>query len=232
MRSLTKLAMLAGITACELQSQDAVMTSLRAVRDVAPDTDPNSDFWRNAPRVIAERDAFGNLVPRHRTEIRSRWTPENLYFLFICHYEQLYLKPNPTTGAETNELWKWDVAEVFLGSDFQDIRRCEEFEVSPQGEWVDLDIDLHKPHHEDGWMWNSGFRVAAQIDRSAKIWYGAMRIPFAALVSQAVHPGVEFRVNLYRGQGPQSGWKGIAWQPMMSKTFHVPERFGLLKLVD
>ena len=35
--------------------------------------------------------------------------------------------------------------------------------MSPQGEWVDLDIDLAKPHHEDGWTWNSGFVVAARI---------------------------------------------------------------------
>ena len=47
--------------------------------------------------------------------------------------------------------------------------------MSPQGEWVDLDIDLAKPHHEDGWTWNSGFVVAARIDSAAKIWYGAMR---------------------------------------------------------
>ena len=56
-------------------------------------------------------------MPGHRTEIRSRWTGRNLYFLFTCPYEQLNLKPEPKTETETNQLWKWDVAEVFIGSD-------------------------------------------------------------------------------------------------------------------
>jgi hypothetical protein len=122
-------------------------------------------------------------------------------------------------------------SEVFLGSDFQDIRRYKEFEVSPQGEWIDLDIDLHKPHHEEGWVWNSGFQVAARIDRAEKIWYAAMRIPFAAIAPVPPRSGMEFRMNLFRGEGPPSKWQSIAWQPPLTGTFHTPERFGLLRLV-
>jgi hypothetical protein len=95
---------------------------------------------------------------------------------------------------------------------------------------VDLDIDLNKPHHEDGWTWNSGFQVAVRIDRSAKIWYAAMRIPLGAIDSRRPAEGTEFRLNLYRSQGPPSNHKSIAWQPTMNKTFHAPERFGILKL--
>ena len=124
-----------------------------------------------------EKDSFGKIVPRYRTEVRTRWTKSNLYFLFVCPYEELHLKPAPNTQKETNELWNWDVAEVFIGSDFANIKRYKEFEISPQGEWVDLDIDLGKPHHEDGWTWNSGFEVKARIDRGTHTWYGAMRIP-------------------------------------------------------
>ena len=104
-------------------------------------------FWRGAPAVFLENDARGNPVPGFRTEVRSRWTAANLYFLFICPFEQLYLKPNPRADIETNELWNWDVAEVFIGSDFKNIRRYKEFEVSPQAEWVDLDLNLDAPRH-------------------------------------------------------------------------------------
>src|SRR5436305_62410 len=120
------------------------------------------------------------------------------YFLYICPYEELHLKPNPDTKHETNQLWNWDVAEVFLGTDFQNIRRYKEFEVSPQGEWIDLDVDLALPNHEVGWTWNSGFTVSAQIDRRAKVWYGAMRIPFSSLLSQTPTEGTVFRANLFR----------------------------------
>ncbi|MGH9617801.1 MAG: carbohydrate-binding family 9-like protein, partial [Acidobacteriaceae bacterium] len=129
-------------------------------------------------------------------------------------------------------LWNWDVAEIFIGWNFQNIRRYKEFEVSPQGEWVDLDINLDNPHHEDGWKWNSGIQVKARIDRVHKIWYGAMRIPFRSIDPQAPHVGTVLRANLFRMQGPPGEQKSLTWQPTMSKTFHVPERFGRLVLAS
>lgn len=188
-------------------------------------------FWAGAHPVYADKGRYGEVQSGYRTEIRSRWTDKNLYFLFVCPYETLNLKPSPNTATETFQLWDWDVAEVFIGSDFHSIRKYKEFEVSPQGEWVDLDIDLAKPRHEDGWTWNSGFIVAARIDPAARIWYGAMRIPFSALAKRRPHPGKLFRINLFRSQGPSPHRIGIAWQPTMSDTFHVPERFGRLRLV-
>jgi hypothetical protein len=53
---------------------------------------------------------------------------------------------------------------VFIGSDFDDLKRYKEFEVSPQNEWVDPDINLSAPRHEDGGLWNSGFEHSARID--------------------------------------------------------------------
>ncbi len=206
------------------------MRSVHAESDATLDTNPNSSFWKDARPVVADLDPHGKKVTGYAMEVRSRWTAGNLYFLFICTYQELYLKPNPITSAETNELWNWDVAEVFIGSDFQNIRRYREFEVSPQGEWVDLDIDRSKSHPEDGWVWNSGFQALARIDGSAKIWYAAMRIPWTAIDSRQPKAGAEFRMNLYLSEGPPKNHKAITWQPTMSKTFHVPERFGLLKL--
>ena len=202
-----------------------------AEADPQLDTNPTSSFWRGAPPIYMDADAHGQRDPKYRTEIRTRWTRQNLYFLFVCPYEELNLKPNPSTSAETNELWNWDVAEAFIGADFNDISRYREFELSPQGEWVDLDIDLHKPHHEEGWKWNSGFAVSARIDKAAHVWYGAMRIPYSAIDTRPATAGNLLRINLFRSQGPTSARHQIAWQAPMSNSFHVPERFGLLKLV-
>ena len=205
--------------------------STRAPRDASADTDPNSGFWRGVPPIFADRDGAGNLVPGHRTEIRSRWTNGNLYFLFTCPYEQLNLKPDPKTETETNELWKWDVAEVFVGSDFKNIRRYKEFEISPQSEWIDLDIDLDAPRHEDGWMWNSGFQSSARIDQAGKTWFGFMRIPYAAIDPRPAAAGNTLRINFFRSQGARPNHKAIVWQPTHRATFHVPEVFGTLRLV-
>ena len=231
MKRLAGPACLLALTAGLVLAQDQV-ESKQAQRDTSSDTDPNSPFWRGASAIFADRDGSGNPVPGHRSEIRSRWTARNLYFLFICPYEQLNLKPDPKTETETNELWKWDVAEVFIGSDFKNIRRYKEFEVSPQGEWIDLDIDLDAPRHEDGWVWNSGFQSSARIDQAAKIWYAFMRIPYAAVDARSAAAGNTLRVNFFRSQGARPNHKSIVWQPMHRPSFHVPEVFGTLKLVD
>lgn len=212
-------------------SDRAVIESGYANQDVALDLDPASAFWRASSPVYMEKDGFGKIVPRYRTEVRSRWTKNNLYFLFACPYEELHLKPSPNTQNETNELWNWDVAEVFIGSNFAEIKRYKEFEVSPQGEWVDLDIDLNKPHHEDGWKWNSGFEVKARIDEAMHTWYGAMRIPLAAIDARSPVSGNTMRINLFRSQGPPFHQHAVTWQAPMSDSFHVPERFGLIRLV-
>jgi|1186.fasta_scaffold00045_5 hypothetical protein len=212
-------------------SNQAVIESVQATQDVPLHLDPTSEFWRASRRVYMEKDRFGKTIQRHRTEVRTRWTKSNLYFLFVCPYEELHLRPAPNVQKETNELWNWDVAEVFIGSDFRNIKRYKEFEISPQGEWVDLDIDLSKPHHENGWTWNSGFEVKARIDESTHTWYGAMRIPLAAIDERNQVPGNTMRINLFRSQGPPSHQQALTWQPPMNDSFHVPERFGLIRLV-
>lgn len=215
-----------------LFAADRPIESVHAAKDVALDTNAKSAFWAAARPVYLELDIHGNPVPKYRTEVRTRWTDKNLYFLFVCPYEELNLKPDPKTNVETNQLWNWDVAEVFIGSDFKNIKRYKEFEISPQGEWVDLDIDLSSPHHENGWKWNSGFEVSARIDRNAHIWYGAMKIPYSAIDPKPAAPGNVLRANLFRSQGPKARQHEVTWHAPLAETFHVPERFGLYKLVD
>jgi hypothetical protein len=230
MHAVINVCALALCFAAPIAAQSAVFESVRAAQDIAPSTNPAVAFWRAARPVFADKGPNGESHERYRTEIRSRWTEKYLYLLFICPYDTLHLKPSPDTRSETNELWNWDVAEAFIGSDFQNIQRYKEFEISPQGEWIDLDIDLTKPHHEDGWKWNSGFVVSARIDASAKIWYGVMKIPFSSLERRPPAEGQAFRINLFRSQGDAADRVQIAWQPTMSHTFHVPEKFGVLRL--
>jgi len=199
-------------------------------RETAPDTDPHSSFWAGASRVIAERDFYGRPIPGHRTEILLQWTANNFYLLYVCPYAELNLKPNPNLTLETYELWNWDVAELFVGDDFKNIRRYKEFEVSPQSEWVDLDVNLDTPPHEVGWVWQSGCEVAGRIDPSQKIWYGFMRIPWSSIDHRTPAEGNELRINFYRCQGSDPDRKYITWRPVHRPAFHTPECFGILKL--
>lgn len=206
-----------------------VIESAFSERDIPLAPDPESADWAMAPRVMAYRDKSGEPIPGQPTEIRSRWTKENLFLLYLCPYDELNLKPSPDPTNETPKLWNWDVAEAFIGSDFDRIGRYKEFQVSPQGEWVDLAIDRDDPKGQEGMKWNSGYAVSARIDADKKIWYGLMRIPFAAIDTRPPQPARELRIGLYRIAGVALK-KYYAWRPTGQASFHVPQAFGILRL--
>ena len=207
----------------------AVLDSAYAVQDFELEPDPDSAEWKTAPRVVAGVDRSGQPAPGPPTEIRSRWTKQHLYLLYVCPYTELNLKPNPTPTMETPQLWNWDVAEAFIGSDFEHIGRYKEFEVSPQGEWVDLAIDRDDPKGQEGMKWNSGFTVRSRIDARARIWYGVMRIPFRSIDARPPEAGRELRLGLFRISGADPRQRYV-WRPTGTDSFHVPQAFGTLRL--
>ena len=91
---------------------------------------------------------------------------------------------------------------------------------------------LHNPHHEEGWTWNSGFEVLAKIDHAEAYLVRRHADP----VPRHRHTAARARQYASHEFVPQRGSTGhaheITWQPPMNKTFHVPERFGLIKLVQ
>jgi hypothetical protein len=84
-----------------LLGQTSVLLSRMAPAGSEPTADANSAFWRSVPGVVMNADYFGVPVPNHQTEVRSRWTAGHLYLLFICNYDVLNLKPDPSRLAET-----------------------------------------------------------------------------------------------------------------------------------
>lgn len=208
---------------------DGVIDSLYATEDVPLTASPTDAWWAQASAVRLDRDFLGTPIAGRPTEVRSRWTRTHLYLLYTCPYDTLFLKPDPDVVAETPMLWNWDVAEAFIGWDTTHITRYKEFQVSPRGEWVDLDIDRGDRAAQQGMAWNSAFTVQAHIDETARVWYGAMRIPFAAIDPREPSRGQTLRVGLYRiaGSEPRTFY---AWQPTGQRNFHVPEAFGTLRL--
>ena len=209
--------------------QSAVLDSAYSARPIPLAPDPDAEAWARAPRVLAERDRMGQPVPGPPTEIRARWTDEHLYLLYICPYTELNLNPGPVESGETQRLWHWDVAEAFIGSDFENIGRYKEFQASPRGEWADLDIDRGNPE-QAGIRWDSGFSVSGRIDEKKRVWYALMRIPFRAIDLRSPRTGLELRLGLFRIAGSADPRTRYVWQPTGRPTFHVPEAFGILRL--
>jgi hypothetical protein len=208
----------------------SVLQSTYSAHDFSLNPDPNSQEWRHAPKVFAHVGYKGEEWPGPPTEIRSRWTTKNLYLLYICPYDELSLTPHPDPTHENPQLWHWDVAEAFIGSDFEHIGRYKEFEMSPQSESADFDINRDDPKSAEGAKWDSGFEVQARIDREHKVWYGVMRIPFAAIASRPPSKGAELRAGLFRITGIAEPRRRILWRPTGKTTLHVPQAFGILRL--
>ncbi len=211
-----------------------VLSSRRANGDAEPAANADSDFWKDIHGVFIESSIMGPPATNLHAEVRSRWTPDHLYLLFIGHFETLNLKPNPDTTAETDRLWLHDCFEVYLGAESGPTNRYREFQMSPQGEFLDLDIDSSRPRpgYGDERRWNSGFKVAAHIDETKKIWYGEMRIPFAAIEPGLPNVGHELRANFCRQDGTGRNRSFLAWQPTGVWSPHRPDKFGRLRLVD
>jgi hypothetical protein len=194
--------------------------------------DPYTAFWSVAQPVRIDRNILGGPEPELASEARSRWTKDNLYFLFSGPFESQVLKPDPDTVNETYRLWEWDDFELYIGSRFDSINLYQEFEVSPQGEFLDLNInsDIPRAGHNDERYWDSGFTVRARVDRENMMWYAELCIPISAIDKREPVEGNEYRVNIYRLQGPQSDRDFLAWRPTGVWNPHHPEVFGIMKL--
>jgi hypothetical protein len=60
-----------------------VLESAYSARELELDPDPTREEWTDAPRVYARTDKAGVPIAGPPTEIRSRWTREDLYLLRI-----------------------------------------------------------------------------------------------------------------------------------------------------
>lgn len=212
-----------------LMAADGVFSSRFSKTAPKLEPDVTSPLWRDAPLVVAAQDRFGKALPEARTEVRSLWTGTDLYFLFSAKYEQMYLRPTPQLDRETHGLWDFDVVEVFIGHDLERPHLYKEFEVSPRGEWVDLDVDKTKKEIAD-WTWNSGFEFKTKVDEGRKMWHCLMKIPWSSIAPAAPAAGHEFRLNLYRIEGGPESRQYITWQAVQSPSFHTPAAFGRLRL--
>ena len=222
----------APLTRAGAQASDpsAVFESAFSDREFELSADPTRPEWANAPRIVAGKSYDGSQVQGPPMEVRSRWTREHLYLMYTCPYQELNLKPDPNPAAETPRLWTWDVAEAFIGSDFDRIGYYKEFQVSPQSEWVDLGIDRDNPKTQEGMAWNSGYTVKGRIDAPARIWYGEMKIPFKAIDARTPEQGRELRIGIFRLAGPSTARVQYIWRPSGEPNFHVPKAFGILRL--
>lgn len=180
-------------------------------------------LWEKATPVRIEQEgADGRVRPELATEVRALWTSTHLHLAFRAPYTRLTTF-EPAEAKERIGLWERDVVEAFIGADAGSIRRYSEFQVAPNGMKLDLRLELPKRDFE----WDSGMTVAANVQAERKTWTARMSIPLTSLGDRVPTAGARWRINLFRCDYANKAF--LAWRPTMERTFHVPERFGVLE---
>jgi hypothetical protein len=216
-------------------SSKAETQAKRAKADFDVDGNLTKDAWKNAKWAEFDHDPPGqHHYPELATRVASLWTDKYIYFAFSGQFEKLDVYEGEDPAKERWELWDRDVVEVFANPQPERVTHYYEFEVAPNNQWIDLEIEKkNKPFNEAAW--DSGFSHASKVDSQKHIWNVEMRIPLDSMKAGAVRAGAKWRVNFFRaaGQGTDEHRKFLAWSTIPTgNTFHVPERFGALIFVD
>lgn len=163
--------------------------------------------------------------PELSTTVRVLWSDKYLYLAYEAPYTELKMAENPAS-QERLGLWEDDVVEVFIAPDPNRVRQYTEYEWAPNGEQLDVKIDLP----EKDFAWTSGMESAVAIDREKKIYRVEARIPLASITDQPPQVGTRWRVNFYRNDNAAKAF--LAWSPTLASSAHVPEKMGWLEFVD
>jgi alpha-galactosidase len=186
---------------------------------------PSPSSWERAAPLRFNADWQGkNADPGRETEVRLLWTHEHLFLRFRARYRTITVFPDAEAGGRRDQLWDRDVAEAFLQPDGSNLRRYKEFEVSPNGFWIDLDIAPGEKHDL-----RSGLKRRVILDEAAKTWTAELAIPMKCL-AEKFDAAAGWKVNFYRVEGAKEPRFYSAWRPTGTAVpnFHVPEAFGEL----
>jgi hypothetical protein len=212
-----------------LPASSAEVTAVPLSQPVGANGFPIEAEWERAVAVSFCCDWQGrNEDLRRQTIVRVLWCENYIYLRFHCSYRTIYVFPDADTNGRRDALWDRDVAEVFLQPDRFGEKYYKEFEVSPNGQWLDLEITPQGLSHI-----RSGMRSSVTIDEINRVWRAELAIPMVAMTMR-FDPSNSWRVNFFRceGEDPQRFYS--SWQPTGTPepNFHVPQKFGWLRFKD
>ena len=159
------------------------------------------------------------------TNVRVLWSDRFLYLGYECPFTKLSVF-SPKQKEERIGLWDNDVVEAFIGPEPGKPRKYSEYEWAPNGEQLDLTLDL--PVRD--FAWSSGMESAVTMDEGAHVWRVEVRIPLKAISETGPSTGGRWRINLYRHD--KASGSGLAFSPTLTTTFHTPDRFGWLEFAE
>jgi alpha-galactosidase len=204
----------------------SVITAVHLAHEIVINPAAPAREWENASSISFSSDWRGEHPnPDLQTKVCALWSQRDLYLRFECRYRDLFVFNDAGSDRRRDKLWERDVVEAFLQPDPSRERYYREFEVSPNGMWIDLEIF-------PGGIANlrSGMKSSVALNDKAHTWSAELAIPIKAITAD-FDPESEWRVNFYRVEGRQEPRSYLAWQPTGTPepNFHVPSAFGRMK---
>jgi alpha-galactosidase len=203
-----------------------VAIALRLDQKTDADGFPSKSAWEKAPAIRFNHDWRGeNPDPQRATDVRLLWTADALFLRFHCNYRVIHVFSDARADGWRYELWDRDVAETFLQPDSSDPMIYREFEVSPNGFWIDLAVSHGKIEEL-----HSGLRRRVVSDEQTRTWTAEMALPMQFLTTH-FDPKRPWKANFFRIEGTTEPRFYSAWSPTRSPkpNFHVPSAFGTLE---
>lgn len=221
----------------EINAQTAAVkkqpkNAVKYIKSDFPITELDHKSWKEANEISVGQYWSGETVPQERQfKTRILWSDTAVYVRFEANqHEPLVVSDKPNLLTKTRGLWDRDVCEIFLAPDRAEPRKYFEFEIAPNGEWIDLGIHQKPAERITDWDYASGMKSAARVEKN-KVWM-AIKIDWKAFQKRPA-PGDVWLGNIYRciGKDPTRGY--LAWSPTETKepAFHVPEKFGEFEFV-
>jgi alpha-galactosidase len=215
--------LIAGKTSSARDTEAVVATQFAGRTDA--DGFPTGESWENASPIQFDHDWQGkNNDPHRETQARLLWSLDALYVRFLARYRSITVFSDSEPNGRRDHLWDRDVAEVFLQPPGSDLRHYKEFEVSPNGFWIDLDIVRGEKRDLE-----SGLKRRVRLDEQKKIWTAEIILAMTSLTAH-FDPTKAWKANFFRVEGASEPRFYSAWKPTGTPipNFHVPEVFGVL----
>lgn len=188
----------------------------------------DNSAWKKAEKVKITKYWSGENAPKGRHfSAKILWSDSAVYVRFEANQDEpLIVSEKPNLETKTRGLWDRDVCEIFLAPKKKDFRKYFEFEIAPNGEWIDLGIHQKPDERITDWDYNSGMKSAARIEKDKILM--AIKIEWKAFGVEKPKVGDIWLGNILRavGKDPTRGY--LTWSPTLTKeaNFHVPEKFG------
>ncbi len=191
--------------------------------------------WEELPSLPAFILADGSAPARQQTNVRIGYDDTNFYVRFDCADTDIWGKATARDSAIYDE----EVVELFIAPGEAHPTYYYEFEVSPLGTLLDLDV--HSPNLERrglqaNFAWDCpGLKWSAERYDAANHWRAYLVVPWHSIGATGTVLPARWRANFYRIERPRDQPPEFScWSPTMSEPadYHRPAYFGHLHLVQ